>query len=245
MATTCTATRGWKSGLGGDCFAPSPGTPGEGGARVFLRMTTRLDLEAEPSPQPSPGLPGEGARAKTDLFTPFRCRTILVALLLLGAVGHIQYLNHNCPLDLSGDEAQSWDWSRQLDLSYYSKGPLVAYIIRASRAIFGETMPAVRYPAIALGLGTAVMTYLLTAKLFGSERLALGAVLLGAVAPIFLAGSIFMTIDPPLFFCWAYATYFLALALFDRREWAWLVVGVFVGVGLLAKYAMLLWLASM
>src|SRR5438067_9124037 len=178
MATTCTATRGWKSGLGGDCFAPSPGTPGEGGARVFLRMTTRLDLEAEPSPQPSPGLPGEGARAKTDLFTPFRCRTILVALLLLGAVGHIQYLNHNCPLDLSGDEAQYWDWSRQLDLSYYSKGPLVAYIIRASCAMLGDSMPAVRLPAMILAVGTAILTYWLIVKLFRSDRLALSSALL-------------------------------------------------------------------
>src|SRR5207249_3357415 len=97
------------------------------------------------------------------------CRLILVALLLLGGFAHAYYLNHNCPLDLSGDEAQYWDWSRQLDLSYYSKGPFVAYIIRASCAIFGETLPAVRYPAIVLGLATAVMTYLLTAKLFGSE----------------------------------------------------------------------------
>jgi undecaprenyl-diphosphatase len=169
----------------------------------------------------------------------------LALLLVAGAVAHIRYLNHNCPIDLSGDEAQYWDWSRQLDLSYYSKGPLVAYIIRASCAIFGEAMPAVRYPAIMLGLGTSIVTYLLTTKIFGSERLALAAVLLNAVVPLFVAGSIFMTIDPPLFFCWACATYFFALAIFDRRGWAWIAVGVFVGIGFLAKYAMFLWLLSM
>ena len=33
-------------------------------------------------------------------------------------------------LYLAQDEAQYWDWSRTLQLSYYSKGPLIAYLIR-------------------------------------------------------------------------------------------------------------------
>src|ERR1043165_3512208 len=110
-------------------------------------------------------------------LTPARCRLIFVAFLLLSAIANILYLHHS-PIDLSGDEAQYWDWSRNLDLSYYSKGPLIAYIIRASCKIFGDTMPAVRYPALVLGVGTSLITYLLTRFLFKSERLALGAVLL-------------------------------------------------------------------
>src|SRR5437660_2539988 len=111
-------------------------------------------------------------------LTPARCRMILLLVLALDCVGHVRYLTHDCPIDLSGDEAQYWDWSRHLDLSYYSKGPLVAFIIRASCAVFGDTMPGVRYPAIFFAIGTSLLTYLLTRKLFGSERLALGAVLL-------------------------------------------------------------------
>src|SRR3954466_15281280 len=111
-------------------------------------------------------------------LTPAVCRAIFAALLIFGILSHIRYLTNNCPLVLSGDEAQYWDWSRQLGLSYYSKGPLVAYIIRASTSIFGNTMPAVRYPAILFSVGTSLVTYLLTKKLFRSEKLALGAVLL-------------------------------------------------------------------
>ncbi|HMO25806.1 MAG TPA: hypothetical protein PKB10_06010, partial [Tepidisphaeraceae bacterium] len=70
------------------------------------------------------------------------------AFVVLGFVAHLLYLTINCPIDLSGDEAHYWDWSRQLDLSYYSKGPVVAYIIRASCAIFGDVMWAVRLPAL-------------------------------------------------------------------------------------------------
>ncbi len=173
-------------------------------------------------------------------LTPARCRIILALLLVLDTVGHVHYLHHS-PADLSGDEAQYWDWSRNLDWSYYSKGPLVACIIRASTSIFGNTMPAVRYPAILLGVATSIVTYLLTQKLFNSERLALGAVLLNHLVPMFIAGSILMTIDPPMFLCWALATLFAAYAIFDNKKWAWPFAGIAMGLGFLAKYAAPLW----
>jgi undecaprenyl-diphosphatase len=191
--------------------------------------------------QAVPATPAAAPRSRLSWLTPAWCRPILAVVLALGFLAHVRYLTHDCPVDLSGDEAQYWDWSRQLDLSYYSKGPLVAYIIRASCAIFGETMPAVRFPALLLGVGTSLFTYFLTAKLFKSERIALGAVLLNHIVPMFVAGSILMTIDPPFFFCWAAATFFAAIAIFYERRWAWMLVGVFVGIGFLAKYAMLLW----
>jgi len=176
-------------------------------------------------------------------LTPKVCRIIAIVLLAYGFISHLQYLRDpNCPIDLSGDEAHYWDWSRRLDWSYYSKGPLVAYLIRASCAVFGDVMWAVRLPALVLGVGTSVVTYLLTLKLFKSDRLALGAVLLNHIVPMFVAGSLLMTIDPPFFFCWALATYLLALIVFDGRRWAWPLVGLVVGVGFLAKYAMFLWL---
>jgi undecaprenyl-diphosphatase len=196
-------------------------------------MTAAVGVQLQ-SPQPS----------KLEWLTPARCRLILVAMLLLGAAANVIYLNWNCPIDLSGDEAQYWDWSRRLDLCYYSKGPLVAFLIRASCAVFGETMPAVRYPGILLGAGTSLFAYLLTLTLFRSDRLALGAVVLSSLVPIFIFGGVFMTIDAPLFFCWAAATYFAAVAIFDQKFWAWIVVGVFVGFGILAKYAMFLWIPS-
>jgi hypothetical protein len=181
-----------------------------------------------------------------EWLTPSRCRLILAAVLLIGFVGHLIYLTNDCPLDLSGDEAHYWDWSRQLDLSYYSKGPLVAYVIRASCAVFGDAMWAVRLPALILAAGIGLLTYLLARKLFGSERLALGAVLLSALVPMFIAGSVLMTIDPPFLICWALATYLLAKVMFDGcGVGCWLAIGAVVGIGFLAKYASFLWLPTM
>ena len=65
-------------------------------------------------------------------FRAWACRP-LAAILILAAAGlHWAYLTHECPLDLAPDEAHYWDWSRQPDWCYYSKGPLVAWLIGAS-----------------------------------------------------------------------------------------------------------------
>lgn len=187
---------------------------------------------------------------KLNGLTPFRCRVIFAIVITLGFLLHLRYLQNNCPLDLSGDEAQYWDWSRALDLSYYSKGPLVALIIRASCNLFSkpgqdDPMWALRLPALMLAAATTILTYWLTLRLFKSDRLALGVVLLNHIVPMFVVGSLLMTIDPPYFFCWGLACAFLALALLEEKRWAWLGVGIAVGIGTLAKYGMLLWPVGM
>jgi len=178
-------------------------------------------------------------------LTPWRCRILFACIVILASFSQWRFLTHDCPIDLSGDEAQYWDWSRNLDWSYYSKGPLIAYIIRASCALLGDNMPGVRFPAILLAAGTSICTYWLTRLLFKSDRLALGAFLLGALVPMFAAGGVLITIDSPFFFLWALATCFLAEGIFNQRKWAFAAAGVTVGLGFLAKYAMFLWLPFM
>lgn len=194
----------------------------------------------ETTATPSIYAPADAPAWRLDWLSPIRCRLILALFLALTFLGNLYYLHHS-PLDLGGDEAQYWDWSRNLDLSYYSKGPGIAYIIRASCAMFGETMQAVRYPAILISSLTSLTVYLLTRKLFGSDRLALGTVLLFAITPLIIVGSILITIDPPMFLCWGLGTYFAVMAIFENRRWAWIAVGVMIALGFLAKYVTLVW----
>ncbi|MFI5380901.1 MAG: glycosyltransferase family 39 protein, partial [Tepidisphaerales bacterium] len=175
-------------------------------------------------------------------LTPARCRWLLAAILLGGFLLHLRYLTHDCPVDLSEDEAYYWDWSRQLDLSYYSKGPLVALVIRASCAVLGDTMLGVRFPALVLAVGVSLTTYWTTRRLFGSDRVALGAVLLNHAVPMFIAGSVLMTIDPLAYFFWGLACLFLVEAVFHEKAWAWIAMGLALGAGFLAKFAVFLWL---
>jgi hypothetical protein len=171
---------------------------------------------------------------------------LLAALLILGAAAlHVAYLAVDCPLDLAPDEAHYWDWSRHLDWSYYSKGPLVAYLIRAGCAVFGTGLLGVRLPAVVCGSLLLVSLYVLTVQVFGRERLACAIVGIALTLPVIAAGSSLMTIDSPYTCCWGWALVFGYQAAVRRSAWAWPLAGLAVGVGILAKYTMVLWLPSL
>jgi Dolichyl-phosphate-mannose-protein mannosyltransferase len=180
------------------------------------------------------------------------CR-LLAAVLILGAAGlHIAYLAHNCPLDLSPDEAHYWDWSRHLDLSYYSKGPLVAYLIRAGCIAAGAWSEhytanlalAVRLPAVVCGSLLLLSLYILTVQVFRRETLALAVIAMALTLPVITAGATLMTIDAPYTCCWGWALVLGHRAIFRGSAWAWPAAGLVVGLGILAKYTMVLWLPS-
>ncbi|HET6573227.1 MAG TPA: glycosyltransferase family 39 protein [Fimbriiglobus sp.] len=176
-------------------------------------------------------LPRPG-RATGLLRTPVP-RPAAHTLIALFAVTNVLYLLVACPLDLAPDEAHYWDWSRRLDWSYYSKGPLVAWLIRASCAVLGDTMPAVRLPAVLCNALLLLALHRLTTRAFRSDRLALAAVALALTVPPLAAPAVLMTIDGPYLCCWAWACVFA-----QRRAWA--AAGLVAAAGVLAKYTMLL-----
>src|SRR5262245_32793690 len=130
-------------------------------------------------------------------------RLLAAALVLLSSALHVAYLVHDCPLDLAPDEAHYWDWSRHLDWSYYSKGPLVALLIRGSCELFGPwsealtgtQVLAVRLPAVLCGALLLASLYALTVQTIGREKLAAAVVALTLKLPVVAAGSGLMTID--------------------------------------------------
>jgi hypothetical protein len=180
------------------------------------------------------------------------CRLLAAALILGASAGRVAYLAHDCPLDLSSDEAHYWDWSRHLDWSYYSKGPLVAYLIRAgcaaagpwAEAYTGSLMPAVRLPAVVCGALLLTALYVLAVQVFRRETLGVTVVALGLTLPVMAAGSTLMTIDAPYTCCWGWALVLAHAAVFRGARWAWPAAGLAVGLGVLAKYTMVLFLPS-
>jgi 4-amino-4-deoxy-L-arabinose transferase-like glycosyltransferase len=168
------------------------------------------------------------------------------ALLLLGAAANFAYLLNDCPLDLAGDEAHYWEWSRRLDLSYYSKGPLVAYVIAGGRALLaewseqqvGSEMLAVRVPAIVLSTLTGLGMLVLALRTTRSTALAFAALLIAATIPMASVGAKLMTIDAPLATCWVWSLVCLHAALRHDSTLAWLGVSILTAFGLLAKYNM-------
>jgi 4-amino-4-deoxy-L-arabinose transferase-like glycosyltransferase len=179
---------------------------------------------------------------------------LLAACLILVSAGlRFAYLASNCPLDLAPDEAHYWDWSRHpLEWSYYSKGPLVAYLIRVSCLLAGSLsqqltrtdMLAVRLPAVLCGSLVLVSLYLLTVQVFRRAALGTLVVAVALTLPALAAGSCLMTIDAPFTCCWSWALVLGHRAVFRGSAWAWPATGLVVALGILAKYTMVLWLLS-
>jgi hypothetical protein len=179
-------------------------------------------------------------------------RSLAAFLILLSAFLHVGYLASDAALDLAPDEAHYWDWSRHLDWSYYSKGPLVALLIRGGCELAGplsidlteNQMLAVRLPAVLCGSLLLVSLYVLTKQVFENERLAAGVVACALTLPVIGVGSTLITIDSPYTCCWGWALVACYRAIYRGSLGSWLVTGLLVGVGIMAKYTMVLFLPS-
>src|SRR6266851_2225146 len=64
------------------------------------------------------------------------------------------------------DEAQYWFWAQHLAFGYYSKPPLVAWLIALTTALFGDGEFAVRLAAPLLHAATAGIVYAIAARLY-------------------------------------------------------------------------------
>ncbi|GAB4191694.1 MAG: glycosyltransferase family 39 protein [Thalassobaculales bacterium] len=168
------------------------------------------------------------------LFWPVAGMVAAVTLLRLGVLAA-------SPLSLSFDEAQYWLWSLTPDWGYFSKPPLVAWAIAASTALCGEGEACVRLSSPLAHGATALILYAAGARIFVPAVGAWAAALWLAMPGVSFS-SMLVSTDPLLLTCWAAAL----LAGWRAGEGAgrgwWVALGLAVGLGMLAKYAMLAFL---
>ncbi len=172
-------------------------------------------------------------------------RWVLV-LVALVTIARIVFLLWFSPYELTGDEAHYWEWSRRPALSYYTKGPGVAWAIAASTSVLGTSEATVRLPAVIASaiamLGVAALGAVLMP---GVRRAPLLALLVYLCVPVYHATALLMTIDGPMIAAWAVAGLGAALALRalmngQRAIGAHALLGAAVGVGFLFKYTIIL-----
>ncbi len=141
-------------------------------------------------------------------------------------------------LDLHFDEAQYWAWSRSLEWGYFSKPPLVAWAIAGVTSVFGDPEWAVRLAAPIAQAIAGVFIYALGRSVYGAwAGFWAGAGWL--VTPAVWLSSGIISTDALLLAMWSIAL-FAMWRLIVSRAWTWaLLLGLAIGVGALAKYAML------
>lgn len=166
-------------------------------------------------------------------------KKLLIGILAALAVLRALYIIY-CPFDVSPDEAHYWEWSRRLDLSYYSKGPAVAYVIALFTSILGNTEAGIRIGAVFFSTAAAYLIYLFGKDLFGCEKVGFYGALVPVIAPIFAIGSILMTTDVMFVSFWIASVYSVKKALDTKSGLWWYSAGLLIGLGFLSKYTMVL-----
>lgn len=139
--------------------------------------------------------------------------------------------------DLFVDESQYWLWGQNLDFGYYSKPPLIGWVIRAVTDLAGSDSPFwVRAPGAILHAATALILAALASRLFG-PRAAFWTGISYVTVPFATVGSLLMSTDTIMAPCYAAALYFwFALSETRRPAFAFLA-GIAIGSAFLAKYA--------
>jgi 4-amino-4-deoxy-L-arabinose transferase-like glycosyltransferase len=147
------------------------------------------------------------------------------------------------PYPLYGDEAQYWTWAQALDWGYYSKPPLIAWLIAVTTALVGDNEFGVRVAAPICHAFTALMIAELGRRLYDARTGAWSGALYAALPGVSVSSMLIST-DVPLLLFWALGVLALKRALDPGgRRW-WIVVGVALGLGLLSKYSMALFVPA-
>lgn len=139
--------------------------------------------------------------------------------------------------DLFVDEAQYWLWGQSLEFGYYSKPPLIGWVIRLATEIGGSDAPFwVRLPAPLFHGATALILGAIAARLF-DRRAAVLVALSFVTLPMVAVGSLLISTDTIMFpFLAASLLFYLRLLDEDRVSYA-MLSGIMLGLAFLSKYA--------
>ncbi len=167
----------------------------------------------------------------------------LLAAVLIVRVGVTLLFAHGA--DLAGDEAYYWDWGRRPDWGYYSKPPMIGWMMGAIGWLTGNAELGIRFASLLLGTFTLFIVHRMALVLFDARTAFLTALLV--LLTIANAGlNLLLTIDAPLLLCW---TTGLLLFWFAAQKPTcnvrWLALALVIGIGTLSKQMMLAFPALM
>src|SRR5262245_42704718 len=185
----------------------------------------------------APTLHRSGAKSSTSLLQADRSQALLwlllVGILVLRIVG-LALSN----AELYYDEAQYWAWAQEPAFGYYTKPPLIAWVIGATTSLCGDTPFCVRLPSPLMHFAISLVIYAIAVKLH-SRRVAFWAALVYAAMPGTSISATLMSTDVPLLLFWSLALLALVYHVERPSLAAGLAMGAAIGLGLNAKYAMI------
>src|SRR5437868_7743730 len=164
-------------------------------------------------------------------------RTALWVAWSLAAIGFLAQMLTNGRYGYFRDELYFLAASQHLAAGYVDFAPLIAWLARGSRMIFGKSLHAIRLlPALAFAAEIA-LTGFLTLELGGKKCAVLVACVCVLIAPVILGNATRLSMNPlePLF--WMGCVYFLLRAVNREKPEYLLGCGILLGTGLENKHS--------
>lgn len=171
------------------------------------------------------------------MFTATQKQTMNATFIIIAASLLIRLLCIGSS-DLLGEEAYYWNYAAHLDIGYLDHPPMVAVLIKLFTTLFGTNEFGVRIASIFCWMGTALFSFKLTQVI--NKGSGWYAVMLLAILPFFFLHSLVITPDLPLIICWSAALYYLYRALGLDHAASWYSAGIWLGLGMLSKYSIVL-----
>jgi len=146
-------------------------------------------------------------------------------------------------LDLGFDEAQYWTWSKNLEWGYYSKPPLLAWLINSFTSLCGNSEICIRIGSLILHSASAFFIGL-TAYNYSNENVKGFTSFVAASIWILVPGiglsSGFISTDVPLLFFSSVALWAFSRILFlEKKNINYIIFCLALSFGFLSKYAIL------
>ena len=167
--------------------------------------------------------------------------TQLVLSFLIAITALRIYTLYVSPIELSVDEAQYWEWSRNLEFGYFTKPPMIAWIIALSTSIFGNEEWAVRLCSPLIHLCISFIMWTASQFAFGAKAGKIAA-LIWIFTPAASLGSFIISTDTPLLLFWSFSIFFIFKLFINETLMTALLVGISIGLAFLSKYAALYFL---
>ncbi|MGW8400386.1 glycosyltransferase family 39 protein [Streptomyces lydicus] len=191
-------------------------------------MTTSLDRDT----RAAAGAGARGLRPEPVAWRPVAVVVAALAVLLFAFAGEYGYHADELYFRLLGEHGFAW--------GYVDQPPLLPMAVRAAMAVFGDSMWAIRVPAVLCAAAVTALGAMIAAELGGSRRAQTLTAFGVATSTMVLSFGHWILTTSFDTVAWAAVLLFaLRVLLRGEGKW-WLWAGVVVGVALYAKYIVLL-----
>ena len=176
-------------------------------------------------------------RLSAQFPSPVKIDLLAYALLVAIALARFIYIGS---IDLVSDEAYYWDWSRNPAFGYFDHPPMIAWLIFSFVKVFGDTALGVKGCAVACSLIASVCAYRIVKKYVRTPSSLILYILLSSSVILYGIGSLLATPDIPMVACWAVGMLTAYKMIFENSPYAWIGLGVSMGLGMLSKYSFII-----